>query len=93
VPNAQVRFPIEMFDDEGALANGFFHDLPHPAVGAVRVLAPPIRLDGGAFEPGFPVGAFASETRAILRELGFADGEVDDLVKAGVTRETPLGGQ
>jgi crotonobetainyl-CoA:carnitine CoA-transferase CaiB-like acyl-CoA transferase len=90
VPNAQVRFPIEMFDDEQALANGFFHDLPHPTVGSVRVLAPPIRLDGGGFRPGGPVAAFASETRAILCELGFKDGEVDQLVAAGATRETPL---
>ena len=80
-----------MFDDPQALANGFFHDLPHPIVGPVRVLAPPVRLDGDGFQPGAPTATFASETRAILRGLGFAEREVDDLVKAGATREAPLG--
>ena len=88
VPNAPVRFNVEMFENEQALANGFFHDLPHPTVGPVRVLAPPIRLDGDGFQPGGPTGAFASETRAILRELGFSERDVDDLVKAGATRES-----
>jgi crotonobetainyl-CoA:carnitine CoA-transferase CaiB-like acyl-CoA transferase len=90
VPNAQVRFNVEMFEDEQARANGFFHDLPHPTVGPVRVLAPPIRIDGGGFRPGVPTATFASETRAILRDLGFSDRAVDDLVKAGATRDTPL---
>src|SRR5207248_11028208 len=33
VPGAAVRFSVELFDDEQARANGFFHDLPHPALG------------------------------------------------------------
>jgi crotonobetainyl-CoA:carnitine CoA-transferase CaiB-like acyl-CoA transferase len=90
VPNAQVRFNVEMFEDPQALANNFFHDLPHPTVGPVRVLAPPIRIDGDGFQPGAPTAAFASETRAILREIGFDEREAEDLVKAGATRDTPL---
>ena len=90
VPNAPVRFNLEMFDDPQALANGFFHDLPHPTVGPVRVLAPPIRLDGDGFQPGAPTGAFASEARAILHAIGFDDRDADALVKAGATRDTPL---
>jgi crotonobetainyl-CoA:carnitine CoA-transferase CaiB-like acyl-CoA transferase len=90
VPNAQVRFNVEMFDDPQAVANGFFHDLPHPAVGPVRVLAPPVRLDGDGFEPAGPTAAFASETREILHALGFADMEIDALVATGATRDTPL---
>ena len=91
VPNAHVRFNVEMFEDTQALANGFFHDLPHPTVGPVRVLAPPIRLDGDGFQPGAPTPAFASETRAILRELGFSEEESAALARARVTRDTPLG--
>jgi hypothetical protein len=43
------------------------------------------------FQPGAPTAAFASEARAILRELGFSDSDVDALVQAGATRETPPG--
>jgi crotonobetainyl-CoA:carnitine CoA-transferase CaiB-like acyl-CoA transferase len=88
VPNAQVRFNVEMFEDSQALANGFFHELPHPTVGPVRVLAPPIRLDGDGFRPGAPTAPFASETRTILRDVGFSDRDIDDLVKGGATRDT-----
>jgi crotonobetainyl-CoA:carnitine CoA-transferase CaiB-like acyl-CoA transferase len=92
VPNAQVRFNVEMFEDEQALANGFFHDLPHPTVGPVRVLAPPVRLDGDGFQPGALTPPFASETRDILRDLGFDEGAIEALVKSGATRDTPLPG-
>jgi len=88
VPGAPVRFSTELFDDEQARANGFFHDLPHPALGPVRVLAPPVKLDGDGFQPGAPTPAFASQTRTILGELGFDAAEIDALVVAKVTRAT-----
>jgi crotonobetainyl-CoA:carnitine CoA-transferase CaiB-like acyl-CoA transferase len=86
VPAAGVRFAIEMLDDEQARANGFFHDLPHPAVGPVRVLAPPVAMDGAGFQPGAPTAAFGSEARAILATLGFSEPEIDALVKEKLTR-------
>jgi formyl-CoA transferase len=86
VPGAAVRFSVELFDDEQARANGFFHDLTHWALGPVRVLAPPVKLDGGGFQPGGATPAFASETRAILGELGFDAAQIDALVAAKVTR-------
>jgi formyl-CoA transferase len=86
VPGAAVRFSPELFDDEQARANGFFHDLPHPVLGAVRVLAPPVRLDGDGFQPGAPPPPFGSATRAILGELGFDAAAIDGLIAAKVTR-------
>src|ERR671936_916534 len=88
VPGAAVRFSTELFDDVQALANGFFHDLPHPALGPVRVLAPPVKLDGDGFQPGAPTPAFASQTRAILGELGFDAAAIDALIAAEVTRSS-----
>src|SRR2546428_419607 len=84
VPGAAVRFPTELFDDEQALANGFFHDLPHPALGPVRVLAPPVKMDGDGFQPGAPTPPFASQTRAILGELGFDGAQIEALLAAKV---------
>jgi len=86
VPGAAVRFSTELFDDEQARANGFFHDLPHPVLGTVRVLAPPVKMDGGGFQPGAPPPPFASATRAILAELGFDAPTIDALIAAKVTR-------
>ncbi|HUF91973.1 MAG TPA: CoA transferase [Candidatus Limnocylindria bacterium] len=86
VPGAAVRFAVEMLDDEQALANGLFHDLAHPGVGAVRVLAPPLAMDGAGFQPAAPTAAFGSQARAILGEIGFSEGEIDELLKARVSR-------
>jgi crotonobetainyl-CoA:carnitine CoA-transferase CaiB-like acyl-CoA transferase len=86
LPAAAVRFAVEMFDDEQTRANGFLYDLPHPALGPVRVLAPPVKLDGEGFRPGAVTPPFGSETRAILAAAGFSEAEIDTLVSAKVTR-------
>jgi crotonobetainyl-CoA:carnitine CoA-transferase CaiB-like acyl-CoA transferase len=88
VPAAPVRLPFEMLEDEQALANGMLHDLAHPVLGTVRVLAPPVGMDREAFRAAPATPAFGSEVREILHELGFSDAEVAGLVAAGVTRET-----
>ena len=87
VPAAGVKLPLEMLDDEQPLANGMLHDLTHPVLGPVRVLAPPVSLDGGGFVPAQATAPFGSETRAILGELGFSSADVDALLAEGVTRD------
>ena len=86
VPVAAVRFPIELFDDEHANANGMFHRLRHTQAGEFTVLSPPVAMDGDGFQPREAPKPFASETRAILNEVGFADAEVDAMMTAKVTR-------
>ena len=85
VPVAQVRFPVEMFDDEQARANGMFHRLRHPTAGDFTVLAPPVGIDGDGFRPREPVQPFGSQSRAILGELGFSEAEVDALIANKIT--------
>ena len=89
VPVSPVKFPVELFDDEQAAANGMFHRLRHPEAGDFTVLSPPAALDGGGFRSREPTAPFASETRQILRELDFSDAEIDTLVGNGVTRTRP----
>ena len=90
VPVSPVKFPVELFDDAQANANGMFHRLRHAEAGDFTVLAPPLALDGGGFRPREATAAFASQTRAILRELDFSNDEIDALVAADVTRERLL---
>jgi crotonobetainyl-CoA:carnitine CoA-transferase CaiB-like acyl-CoA transferase len=89
VPAGSVKFPIELPDDEQALANGMFADVEHPGLGTIRVLANPVSLDGGGFEPGLPTPEFGSETRTVLHGVGFADAEVDRFLAEGVTKDHP----
>ncbi|MBI5948252.1 MAG: CoA transferase [Chloroflexi bacterium] len=91
VPAAGVKFPIELLDDPQLLANGMLHDLPHPALGPVRMLSTPVNLDGGGFVPGHPTAAYGSETLAILGEIGFSEGAARQLLDDGITRDRPPG--
>jgi crotonobetainyl-CoA:carnitine CoA-transferase CaiB-like acyl-CoA transferase len=86
LPAAAVRFAVEMFDDPQTRANGFLYDLPHPALGPVRVLAPPVKMDGDGFRPGAATPPFGSEARSLLLRAGFSESEVEVLVAAKVTR-------
>jgi len=87
VPAAGVKLPLELLDDEQPLANGMVHDLTHPALGRLRVLASPVALDGGGFVSAPVTLPFGSETRAILGGLGFSAADVETLLAEGVTRE------
>jgi len=92
IPAAGVAFALELLDDPQVLANGLVHDLAHPALGPVRVLAPPLTLDGDGFTPAPATKAFGSEATALLEGLGFTPDEVADLVKAGVTQSAKRAG-
>jgi len=87
VPAAGVKLPLELLDDEQPLANGMLHDVTHPALGRLRVLASPVALDGGGFVSAPVTLPFGSETRAILGGLGFSAADVETLLAEGVTRE------
>ena len=86
IPAAGVAFAIELLDDPQVLANALVHDLAHPTLGPVRVLAPPLRLDGNGFLPAPATAPFGSEAIAILETLGFTAEEAAGLLKAGVTQ-------
>jgi CoA:oxalate CoA-transferase len=92
VPAAGVAFSLELFDDPQALANGLFHDLAHPTVGRVRVLAPPVGLDGDGFRAAPATRPFGSETTTILEGLGFGPDEVAGLLDGGVTQQAKRAG-
>lgn len=84
IPVAAVRFPIELFDDEHAHSNGMFYDMNHPEAGTVRMVAPPIALDGQGFRPAAPTPRLGTETDAILSELGFCQEDISTLVENGI---------
>jgi crotonobetainyl-CoA:carnitine CoA-transferase CaiB-like acyl-CoA transferase len=87
VPAAGVRLPIELLDDEQPLANGMLHDVTHPALGRLRVLASPVSLDGGGFVSAPVTPPFGSETRELLGRLGFSAADVETFLAEGLTRE------
>ena len=87
VPASRVLTPMELLDDPQTQANRMLHDLEHPAVGPIRLLAPPLALDQDGFQPREAAAPFASQTREILAELGFAESRINELIDAGATKE------
>lgn len=87
VPVSDVKFPLELLDDPQAEASGMFHDLEHPRLGTVRVLAPPVALDTEGFQGRGHSQPLGAETRAVLSDLGFSAEAAERLIALGVTRE------
>jgi formyl-CoA transferase len=83
VPASGVALPLEMLDDAQPAANAMFHRFPHPALGPVTVLGPPVRLGDHGFVPGPPTAAFGSEVRTILEWAGFDEHSISRLLAGG----------
>jgi len=89
VPASRVALPLEILDDAQPEANAMFARHEHPALGAVTVLGPPLRLDADGFQAAPPTPPFGSEVRAILAWAGFGERDVDRLLAGGaVTPKT-----
>ena len=75
--------PVQRLDetiaDDQARAMGYFQGLEHPEAGPFETVGPPLRMTGvavGATEPISPVDA---DRRAVLREAGLSEAEIDAL--------------
>ncbi len=88
VPAGDVKLPLELIDDEQTNANGMIKTTVHNILGPIRHLASPVSLSDGGFRSGPFASPLGSETVAILAEAGFSAGEIEELLTAGVTRET-----
>jgi crotonobetainyl-CoA:carnitine CoA-transferase CaiB-like acyl-CoA transferase len=92
VPCAPVHFPEEIFEHPHVEANELMVDLQHEILGPMRMPACPIHMSGTpATAPSAPP-ALGAHGRKILREHGYDDAAIDELIESGVvvTRERLL---
>ncbi|MBI2765054.1 MAG: CoA transferase [Chloroflexi bacterium] len=82
-PASAVFLPFELLNDPQPLANGLLHDMEHPALGPVRVLAPPLSIGLDGFRPGLPTAPFGSETRVLLAGLGLTEADIEACIQSG----------
>ncbi len=90
VPCARVNFPEEVWDDPHVAANDLMLSLDHPVLGPLRMPAPPMRLSATPTTSDVPPPALGQHGPGILREMGYADTDIDRLLADAVlfTRES-----
>jgi crotonobetainyl-CoA:carnitine CoA-transferase CaiB-like acyl-CoA transferase len=80
---APVMTPLEVTREEQAMANEIFVDWDHPRHGPVRLINNPIKLSQTPAIVTSRAPDLGEHTDQIMRELGYSDGDIADLRKAG----------
>jgi len=83
VPAAPLRFREQMVDDEQAWANGYLVRLPHPRLGEITTVGPPLRLGSSPMRATTPPPDLGQDTRVVLEGLGLDEARIDALARAG----------
>jgi len=87
---------LESLCDDAHLADvGFFREIDHPDEGRIIDTAFPNRLSAGDRDDRLPAPRLGGDSIAVLREAGFGDAEIADMVRTGATIDgrTSSGGQ
>jgi len=87
VPVGPVNSIGEALAHPQTLARGMVVELVHPQAGATKALGCPIHFSGTPTAITRPAPVLGEHTREVLREHGYADGDIDAFVAAGVVAE------
>jgi crotonobetainyl-CoA:carnitine CoA-transferase CaiB-like acyl-CoA transferase len=85
IPNQPINSPQDLLDDPHFAATGFVRTEHHPTEGRLRALGVPSGWSATVPETPFPARAFGADSRAILREAGLSDAEIDAMAADGAT--------
>ena len=83
LPAGPVNLKDQVLDDEQAWANGYLTRLEHDTVGGMTVVAPPVKFSETPLSVRWASPTLGRHTRAILREAGRSEAEIDALVADG----------
>jgi crotonobetainyl-CoA:carnitine CoA-transferase CaiB-like acyl-CoA transferase len=84
VPFAPVHTIPDVIADEQVRHLETFRTLRHPTEGDITSIRRPVRIDGGRDGSDLPAPTLGQHTEAVLKELGYDDGEIGTLRGAKV---------
>lgn len=88
VPCGEIADYGDVFNDPHLTERGFFVDLPHPALGTLRSLGSPLRLERTPVRHNRAGPRLGEHSAEVLRELGCSDADVDRLSREGIIATT-----
>ncbi len=94
VPCNAIQHLSDVIEDSQVKARGAIFEIDHPTAGFVQTVGSPWRMGSNGKQPDHrPAPVLGADTRAVLREAGYAEKEIDALVKEGVawTSNTKIG--
>jgi crotonobetainyl-CoA:carnitine CoA-transferase CaiB-like acyl-CoA transferase len=84
VPCAPINSLREALDHPQTAARGMVMRYDHPSLGTIKTIAQPILFNDEPRNVGSPPPMLGQHTREVLRELAYADPDIDRLADAGV---------
>jgi crotonobetainyl-CoA:carnitine CoA-transferase CaiB-like acyl-CoA transferase len=81
IPAAPINSFADVMAHPHTRASGMIAEVEHPAYGPLKTVLQPIRFDGKRHGPRSPPPRHGEDSRAILRELGYDDAQVAQLVR------------
>ena len=84
IPCGPVNSLVDVLNDQWL--NGIVTTTTYDGAGEVRMVGPPVKLDGVPGRPPSPPPRLGANTHSVLKEAGFSDDELRAWAEAGVIR-------
>lgn len=79
IPCSPINSLAQLLAHPHTAASGMVLDYQHPAGGALKGIAQPVRFDGEPVKPGLPPPLLGHDTDAVLGEIGLSQSEIATL--------------
>lgn len=90
VPGGPVYTYDQTLSDPQVQHRRMVYDIDHPKIGPMKTLGLPLKSNGDLTRIRKPAPLHGQHTRDVLRELGYSDSQVKNLLAEGVVKATEL---